>query len=58
MIFRFFEVMHAENLDSLFMLPFSSEAFDEYELLQEQLHNREYDENAMDQWRQIWGVQF
>lgn len=50
--------MHAEDLDSLFMLPFSPEAFDEFESLQEQLHSREYDENAIDQWRPIWGHQY
>jgi hypothetical protein len=53
-----FHVMHSEDLDSLFMLPLSSQALDELEILQEQVQLRNYDEDDIDQWKPIWGNQY
>lgn len=49
------EVMQAEGLDTLFMLPLSEQAMDELETLQEQLQGQPYDQNAIDRWVPIWG---
>lgn len=49
-----FEAAHAEDLDSLFMLPFSPEAHQEFQDLQHCLELIEYDENSIDTWTPIW----
>jgi hypothetical protein len=50
-----YAIMQAEDLDSLFMLPFSEEAFSEFENLQMQLGSIEYDQEGVDTWKPIWG---
>jgi hypothetical protein len=44
------EVMQAEDLDSLFFLPLSHQAFQEFEILQAQLQMLPYDDTATDRW--------
>jgi hypothetical protein len=44
------EVMQAEDLDSLFLLPLSQQAFDELDSLQVQLQALPYDEHTNDCW--------
>ena len=44
------EAMQAENLDSLFFLPLSQQAFQEFEDLQARLQLISYDGTAIDQW--------
>jgi hypothetical protein len=44
------EVMQAEDLDSLFLLPLSQQAFDELDSLQVQLQALTYDEHTNDCW--------
>jgi hypothetical protein len=53
-----FEVMQAEDLDTLFMLPLSVEALDELEALQLQLHQMEYDQDNVDKWAPMWGSKY
>jgi hypothetical protein len=53
-----FEVMQAEDLDTLFMLPLSVEAIDELEALQLQLHQMEYDQDNVDKWVPMWGSKY
>lgn len=50
--------MQAEDLDSLFMLPFSNEAYAEFVSLQEELQIMEYDEEGVDNWSPIWGDRY
>lgn len=52
------EVMQAEDLDSLFMLPLSVQALDELESLQDQLQGLTYDEDVTDVWVPIWGSKY
>jgi hypothetical protein len=52
------QVMQADDLDTLFMLPLSEEALDELVSLQNQLQAIDYDENAIDKWMPIWGSQY
>jgi len=49
------QVMQAEDLDTLFMLPLSEQALDELEALQEQLQEVQYDQEETDSWTPIWG---
>ena len=44
------EVMQATDLDELFFLPLSQQAFEEYEVLQLHLQNLPYDADAKDCW--------
>ena len=48
-----YAVMQAEDLDSLFMLPFSNEAYAEFVSLQEELQIMEYDEEGVENWSPI-----
>jgi hypothetical protein len=52
------EVMQAQDLDTLFMLPLSVQALGELELLQEQLQELAYDENSTDRWIPTWGNKY
>lgn len=47
--------MEFENLDDLFSLLLSIEAFQEYQLLQTKLQDIHYDGLASDNWTFIWG---
>ena len=47
--------MQATDLDELFFLPLSQQAFEEYEVLQLQLQNLPYDADAKDCWLPTWG---
>ena len=49
------EIMEAVDLDSLFLLPLSQQAFEELETLQAQLQDIPYDEDAVDRWIPVWG---
>ena len=42
------EIMQAENLDDIFFLPLSQQAYEEFQLLQGQLQNLSYDDNNRD----------
>jgi hypothetical protein len=48
-------IIQAEDLDSIFFLPLSVEAYDELQLLQAQLSAIQYDEDGTDTWEPIWG---
>jgi hypothetical protein len=52
------EVMQAEDLESLFLLPLSQQAFEELESLQAQLQDLPYDVDASDRWTPIWGSHY
>ena len=52
------EAMQAEDLDSLFFLPLSQQAFQEFEDLQARLQLIPYDDTAIDQWVPIWGNKY
>jgi len=52
------EVMQAEDLDTLFLLPLSQQAFEEMENLQAQLQALPYDEHSPDQWTPKWGSKY
>ena len=52
------EAMQAEDLDSLFFLPLSQQAFQEFEDLQARLQLITYDDTAIDQWVPIWGNKY
>lgn len=49
------EIMQAEDLDTLFMLPLSQEALDELESLRARLQVLPYDQSSQDHWTPIWG---
>jgi hypothetical protein len=49
------EVLSAEDLDSLFWLPLSQEAFDELQSLQDVLMTQTFDEQTKDVWLCQWG---
>jgi hypothetical protein len=53
-----FEVMQADDLDNLFLLPLSQQAFEELECLQAQFQVLPYDVDAVDRWIPIWGNQY
>jgi len=48
-------VMQAEDLDSLFILPLTQEAFTELESLQDLLQTISFDESVKDKWTLTWG---
>jgi len=50
--------MLAEDLNAFFMLPLCIQASEELEALQQQLHNTEYDQDAMDRWTPVWGNKY
>jgi hypothetical protein len=52
------EVMQAEDLDTIFFLPLSTEAFDDLQNLQVQLQNMSYDDSNSDRWLPIWGSRY
>lgn len=47
--------MQAEDLDSLFILPLSQEALQEFQELADILVNQDYDDQVMDTWSYQWG---
>jgi hypothetical protein len=49
------EIMQAKDLNSLFFLPLSEQAFEELETLQAQLQDIPFDDNATDSWVPVWG---
>jgi hypothetical protein len=49
------QIMKAEDLDSIFHLPLSQEAFDEMLQLQDHLSGVQYDQTGEDTWTFIWG---
>jgi hypothetical protein len=51
-------IIQAEDLDSIFFLPLSVEAYDELQLLQAQLSAIQYDEDGTDTWEPIWGGRY
>jgi hypothetical protein len=53
-----YEILHAEDLDSIFLLPLSTEALVEFEELQNLLQQLEYDETLQDKWMPIWGSRY
>jgi hypothetical protein len=52
------QVMQAADLDTLFILPLSTQALEELELLQDQLANMTYDQDTKDRWSPVWGNKF
>ena len=51
------QILEAEDLESVFSLPLSAQAFDEYLLIQDYLSIYNYDLQGTDQWSFIWGSQ-
>ena len=49
------QTIQSEDLDSIFVLPLSEDAFGELDKLQEKLQELEYDEDSNDRWFPIWG---
>jgi hypothetical protein len=49
------EVMSAEDLDTLFALPISQEAFEELQMLSVFLQSQAFDEDSKDIWTYQWG---
>jgi hypothetical protein len=52
------EVMQAEDLDALFILPLSAEALDEMDNLQAQFQTMPYDDENADSWVPLWGSKY
>jgi hypothetical protein len=52
------EAMQADDLDSLFFLPLSQQAFQEFENLQARLQLIPYDDTATDRWVPTWGSKY
>jgi hypothetical protein len=52
------EVMQADDLDSLFILPLSAEALHELDNLQAQLQTMPYDDENVDSWVPVWGSKY
>jgi hypothetical protein len=52
------EVMQAEDLDELFILPLSVQAHEELQHLQTMLDTVPYDEHSTCTWTPIWGVKY
>jgi len=50
-----FDVMQAEDLDTLFFLPLSQQALEELEQLQNHLQDIPYDEHSRNRWTPTWG---
>jgi hypothetical protein len=48
------DVMQAEDLDPLFILPLSHQAHEELQQMQDHLQNVRYDENELDRWTLVW----
>ena len=48
-------VRETEDLDTLFTLPLSEQAFNELQDLQLELHSVPYDDAQIDSWVFIWG---
>lgn len=53
-----FDTMQAEDLDTLFFLPLSDQAWEELESLQMHLQNLPYDQNSSDKWTPVWGNKY
>jgi hypothetical protein len=53
-----FEIMQAEDLKTLFIMPLSQQAFAEFDSLQEQLQDVYYDDSSRDQWTPTWGSSY
>jgi hypothetical protein len=51
-------IIQAEDLDDVFFLPLSVQAFDELQLLQDYLSDIQYDEDVSDTWEPIWGSRY
>jgi hypothetical protein len=49
------EVTEAIDLESVFFLPLSRQAWEEFQQLQEVLQEIPYDDNSKDIWQPIWG---
>jgi hypothetical protein len=52
------QTIQSDDLDSIFVLPLSQDAFGELDQLQEKLQELEYDEDSIDRWFPIWGQQY
>lgn len=52
------DVMQAQDLDSLFILPLSAEAFQEMQSLQADLQHQNYEADVADKWLSIWGQKY
>ena len=52
------ETMQVQNLDDIFFLPLSQQAYDEFQLLQSRLENLPYDDNTTNKWALIWGNKY
>lgn len=52
------EIMQAENLDDIFFLPLSQQAYAEFVDLQNRLQNLPYDDTATDRWSPVWGNRY
>jgi len=52
------ELMMHEDLDDIFVLPLSTQAYEEMMDLQNHLVTLEYDDSAVDSWRMLWGPQY
>jgi hypothetical protein len=50
--------MLEQDLDDIFFLPLSTQAHDEFLLLQSYLEDIEYDENTADSWPPVWGANY
>jgi hypothetical protein len=51
-------LMLEQDLDDIFFLPLSTQAHDEFLLLQSYLEDIEYDENTADSWSPVWGAKY
>jgi hypothetical protein len=51
-------LMLEQNLDDIFFLPLSTQAYDELLHLQNDLDEFEYDDNSIDSWSPIWGAKY
>jgi hypothetical protein len=50
------DILEANSLDSIFILPFSQEALQEFDQLQDSLPELELNENTPNQWKPAWGT--
>jgi hypothetical protein len=48
-------IMQTEDLDSIFMLPLSQQAFDEFQQLQVEIQEFHFEEHEKDSWHPTWG---
>jgi hypothetical protein len=51
-------IMNAQNLDDIFLLPLSQQAYEEFQHLQTRLQNLPYDDSTMDHWTPVWGSRY